>query len=75
VCGARPIVFDAPHYRRWYEPWAEFIPEGSGEEVTNALIGVFERGPRPVTREERQEANYRFDWANIVPDFWKGVLR
>jgi glycosyltransferase involved in cell wall biosynthesis len=75
VCGARPIVFDAPHYRRWYDGFAEFIPEGTPDEVTESLVRIFENGWEPVDEITRQLAVSRFSWSNIVPEFWEGVLR
>jgi hypothetical protein len=72
-CGAIPIVFDAPHYRRWYEGIAEFIPEKSPAEVTDAIMDVFERG-FVFSESRRQDALSRFDWKKIIPGFWEGVL-
>lgn len=71
-CGAIPIVFDAPHYRLWYDGLAEFIPEGTFEEVKNALIAIFERGfdPRP---DAMRIARERFDWKQIASGFWREV--
>lgn len=74
VCGARPVCFDRPHYRRWFEPWAVFIPEGTFEEVVVSLTGLFEHareaGIPPVSFEESRAAAARFDWATLVPAFW-----
>lgn len=71
ACGARPVVFDRPHYRYWFEPWAEFIPEGSWDEVVGALERLL-RGPaRPVTATEAAIATAAFDWARIAPEFWR----
>lgn len=72
--GARPILFDAPHYRRWYDGLADFIPEGSPDEVRESIVQLFERGYRPVSDGERAEACERFDWKRIIPGFWEGVL-
>jgi hypothetical protein len=73
LCGARPIVFDAPHYRRWYGPWAEFIREGSYDDVVEQLHALFAVGARPVTAAERAEAAARFDWKPIVQGFWHAL--
>ncbi len=84
LCGARPIVFDRPHYQAWYGPWAEFIPEnGTGqglvleknEAMTDALADILRRGPRPVTPEEIAAARARFDWQTIVVGFWSHIGR
>lgn len=73
-CGARPIMFDAPHYRKWFDPWATFIPEGTFDEVVESLVSVFESGCLLVSEEERQAALARFDWKTICDGFWEGVL-
>ncbi len=70
-CGARPILFDTKNYRQWYEPWAEFIPEDRN--VVYSLTKLFDREQRPITMEERREAVYRFNWKDIVTNFWKRV--
>ena len=69
-CGARPILFDTPGYRRWYEPWGLFIPERSRDEVIASLVALFRQGPNPAKDHERREAAERFDWATIIPGFW-----
>ena len=74
MCGARPICFDRSHYRQWYAQWAEFIPEGSRDEVIDNLEALFREGVRPVTDEERRAAADLFDWQRVVEGFWKGCL-
>ena len=75
VCGARPIMFDAPHYRQWFDGMAEFIPETNDFEATvSSIVEIFNRGFRLVNEEERQAAMSRFNWKNIIPGFWEGVL-
>lgn len=74
VCGARPIMFDAVHYRRWFGEFAEFIPEGSFDEVVDALLGIFGEGCRLVSENERQAAIARFDWKPIIAGFWERTL-
>lgn len=71
LCGARPIVYDAPHYRHWYEGLAEFIPETTRGEVAEALFQLFQAGPRPVTPAEQELARERFHWPRIVEHFWR----
>ncbi len=36
-CGARPILFDRPEMRRWYDGHAVFVPESSGDRLTEEL--------------------------------------
>lgn len=74
LCGARPIMFDAPHYRQWFEPWAEFIPEGDFETVTTAIEQLFRSPARLVTDSEREAAAARFHWPTIIAGFWERIV-
>lgn len=74
LCGARPICFESPHYRAWYDDWAIFIPEGDRNEVIDSLEAVFKQGAHKVTPEEIEEAKQMFDWQQIVGNFWNAVL-
>ena len=71
LCGARPLLFDRPHYRRWYEPWGTFVREDSFDIVKRDLIQLFDLGPRPVTGPEREAAAKLFDWERICRGFWE----
>ncbi len=71
LCGARPILFDAPHYRNWFGDFADYIPEGPPEAVEAALRQLMMRGVRRVSETERVSAAQRFDWGPIVRGFWK----
>lgn len=70
-CGARPILFDTPNYRQWYEPFGIFIYEGSRQEVIEQLINIFQGPYQPVTEEEIAVAQGRFDWQRIIGGFWE----
>lgn len=70
-CGARPILFDAPHYKHWYGNMALYIREQSREEVIDALKIAFKVGPVPVSREEIERAHKIFNWETIITNFWK----
>lgn len=70
LCGARPICYDQPHYRHWFDGLAEFIPESHPEEVTEALRKLFAAGARPVTDKEQEWTRNRFNWQPIVEGFW-----
>ncbi|CAB4190544.1 hypothetical protein UFOVP1196_69 [uncultured Caudovirales phage] len=74
LCGARPIMFDAPHYRDWFGGLAEFIPEDDSASVTDTLEALFRDGARPVSYEEKWDAKQRFDWQRLVTGFWTKVL-
>lgn len=75
LCGARPVLFDKPHYRQWYEPWGVFISEGSFEEVVESLRLMFEAtktaGVISVSATERDMVVERFDWEAIIQGFWR----
>jgi hypothetical protein len=73
-CGCRPITFDQPHYALWFNEVAEFVPEGSSEDVSAAVEEIFKRGKREVTPSEMQMAKELFDWSQIIPEFWKFAL-
>lgn len=75
ACGARPIVFDRPDMRQWYDGFAEFVPECSGRPLVSRLAALFERQPRPVTPAEREAVLARFDWRSVASGFWREVLR
>jgi D-inositol-3-phosphate glycosyltransferase len=69
-CGARPVMFDMPHYRKWFHDLAVFIPEGTQKEVTESLARLFLAGPSTVTSEQRAIAVQRFSWPEIATGFW-----
>lgn len=71
LCGARPILFDRPHYRRWYSRWGRFIPETGFNDVRSALYEEFRRGPGEITAEELHEARQLFNWDTIVRGLWE----
>jgi hypothetical protein len=73
LCGARPICFDTPDYRRWYEPFAEFIEEGTRQQVVDQLVALFRKGARPITAEERAVAVERFNWETIIGGFYERI--
>lgn len=71
ACGARPIVFDRPDMRKWYDGHAVFVPECSGEYLVRCLVDVMSKSPDPVTVEERAEILVEFDWSFITTGFWE----
>ena len=70
-CGARPIMYDAPRYRQWFDGLAEFVPEEEPQKVTENLVKLFNSPYRPVTSADRKEAKRRFDWKKIAGGFWE----
>lgn len=71
LCGARPVLFDRPHYRQWFTPWAYFIPEGDRETVLESLKLVFEDKAKPVSDQEWEDAAALFNWPRVVGEFWR----
>ena len=74
ACGARPICFDRPDMRQWYNGHATFIPEVTGGDLVQELVKVLSFAPEPVTREERERVLEKFSWENIVHLFWKNLI-
>lgn len=71
LCGARPIVFNTPDFHWNYGDHAEYIEEGTRQEVVDQLVELFKRGARPVTAEERAAAVERFNWETIIKGFYE----
>ncbi len=75
LCGARPILFDRPHYRQWFEDFGIFIPEAPREEVVSSLKYIFDhKVGLPVTKQEQDKARELFNWETIIKGFWERVL-
>jgi D-inositol-3-phosphate glycosyltransferase len=74
LCGARPICFDKPHYRKWFGTWAEYITEGSPQEVSAQLLAIFQGEYRAVTEQEVSDAKKAFDWGFLCGNFWFHAL-
>jgi hypothetical protein len=74
ACGSRPLVFDAPHYKRWFGEHAEYIPEAGFDEVVEAMKELLSKRVRPVTPAERSHALEVFDWRKLVTGFWEKAL-
>jgi hypothetical protein len=71
LCGARPIMFDTPNYRQWFDGLVEFIPESSVEKTVSNLRRIFRGKPHPVTEDEIEEIKRRFNWKKIIEGFWQ----
>lgn len=74
ACGARPIVFDRPDMRRWYDGLAVFVPVCHGNELVNRLVDIFLTDPEPVSDAERALVLERFRWSSIAKGFWSRLL-
>lgn len=66
MCGARPVVFDRPHYRNWFGDLAEYIPEDDRQGVINSLEKIFSSEVRKVTKNEIKYAKEFFNWQRIL---------
>lgn len=74
LCGARPILYDAPHYRQWYGPWGVFIPTyHTYLERMEAITNVLKEPVLPVSYPERNEAAQFFHWQRIINGFWERI--
>ena len=73
MCGARPIIYDAPHYTHWFGEFSEIIPEGTSEEVTESLRAILSGRTRPVTAAERSQVAQTFDWKKIAEGYWEAI--
>lgn len=76
LCGAWPILFDRPHYRRWYDGLGIFLREGTRQEVSEALRKLFRKTPEPtcISQAGRADASARFNWDTIAAGFWERAL-
>lgn len=71
LCGARPIMFDTPDYRRWFDGFATFVPECSPDELTDRLKSLFSAPQTPTPRAVLKEARARFSWSAFADGFWR----
>lgn len=71
ACGARPICFDRPDMRKWYNGHAVFVPETSGKLLQGVLKEVMQSPPQPVTHAEREGVIAQFSWPEIAHGFWQ----
>lgn len=74
MCGARPVAFDAPHYRAWYGKHAEYVPECGPKALTRILAELLQTPPRRVTKRERETVAKRFSWPKLTEAFWGAIL-
>lgn len=70
ISGARPIVFDRPDMRRWYDGHAVFIPPCNGKELVDVLVALLKTEPKPVTKKEQKEVAKKFCRERISKGFW-----
>jgi hypothetical protein len=73
MCGARPVMLDAPHYRHWFGEHADYITERAPADVESDLATLFGGKTRPVTPAERAHVADRFAWDRLMTDWWEMV--
>ena len=73
LCGARPVMFDLPCYRYWFNDVALFVEEKHGVALVQDLVRVLS-SPKPVEENERNWARRKFDWSVIIPELWRTIL-
>jgi hypothetical protein len=71
LCGVRPIMFDQPWFRHWFDGLATFIPELPPDDVVGWVHRIFKKGAKPVTEKEIEETKRRFNWETSVKGFWE----
>lgn len=69
LCGAVPILYDQPHYRKWYDDFGVFITENSRGEVIEQLEQVLAVS-RLLTDDQIAKARQLFDWDRIIEGFY-----
>lgn len=72
LCGARPICFDKPHFRMWFNGLAQFIPEDSNI-ITN-LVRIFQSSAKPISKPEKDYVIKTFNWERICKEFWRQAI-
>ena len=73
-CGARPILFDLPCYRKWFTNRGIYVKESHGEELINQLVEIFSRKPLEVAQSCRDEVIRKFSWKAICEGFWTSFV-
>lgn len=69
LCGVKPILFDTPNFRQWYDGLALFIPED--DNIFENLVRILEDESKGVSSRVRQEVIERFNWNKILFEFWE----
>lgn len=72
LCGARPIMFDAPHYKQWFGTHADYVPEDNSTVVTAAIESLLINSPY-VSEAESYLAARKFNWPQVVGQFWESI--
>ncbi|MFX3630143.1 MAG: hypothetical protein ACE3JR_12650 [Ectobacillus sp.] len=74
MCGPRPICLDNPHYRRWFNDLAVFVPKlDDKDRLAEKLLEAFEPQYQAVTLEEQARVKGFFSWERIAKLFWSNL--
>lgn len=73
LCGARPILFDAPHYRDWFGDHGVYVPEVPPEELVPHLELILQGTPVPINTADHAELVARFSWRTLIANWWARV--
>ena len=75
ACGARPVMFAREDAEHWLGDSAEYIQEGSFDDVVAQLEALVQREYRPVTADEIAWVGREFSWQRMAERFWSAVPR
>lgn len=70
LAGARPLLYDAEHYKDWYAGVGEFVPETERSQIANDLTALFKKDIKKVSVDDINEGIKRFNWEKIITNFW-----
>jgi glycosyltransferase involved in cell wall biosynthesis len=74
ACGCRPICFDLPVYRNWFQDLPSYVQHCHGRRLVAQLEAVLRQGPRPVSGSEIELVRDRFNWRMISINIWNHIL-
>jgi hypothetical protein len=74
ACGCRPICFDLPVYRKWFEDLVCFVPHCHGPELINRIETVLRECPKQISIGEAEGIKNTFRWQNITDRFWTRIV-
>lgn len=74
LCGVRPIMFDTPNYRQWFDSLVSFIPETSVDGVSGYVKALIKKDSGAMTDSEIEEVKNRFSWERMMKGFWERCL-
>lgn len=70
LCGAKPLYFDLPCYRYWFDKFGIFV---SQDNAVEDLVKVFSEDVS-VPAEDKKYVIDNFSWDNVAKIFWGNIL-